>query len=255
MSTRASGAGRGKEAPFCGPEAGRRRLALPPGPLFSCKTALCGGCGPQLPLPAVEEGAGGGPGGTAPPWLLPIARGHVPSRDLCLLGDKPAPRCAPATPSLERLGMGTAQCPCGAQGQLDSPVGHNFLPLSGTGVVWCHPWAQGSVSPSGMETVQCPHQAQLCVPTEDRDSSMSPLVIGTAQCPRWAQLCAPFGYRSALVSPLGMGTALCLIGQSSVSPWGMGTAQRPCWAQLPATVRHRDGSMPPLGTETAQCPS
>lgn len=142
-----------------------------------------------------------------------------------------------------------------AWGQLSVLVGHRDSLIALLGTTSCHCQAQGWFGATLGHRAQCPHQAQLCVPTEYRDSSMSPLVIGTAQCPRWAQLCAPFGYRSALVSPLGMGTALCLVGQSSVSPWGMGTAQWPCWAQLPATVRRRDGSMPPLGTETAQCPS
>lgn len=197
----------GKEAPFCGPGAGRRRPTLwPPGPLFSCKAALCGGCGPLAPSARCRGGSRWGPRRNGSPSASPHSEGN-PCGDACPTGTCGSwgtnlPHSVPRYPIAWRGWVWGQLCPHWAQGQLTVPTG------------------QSSVLPWEIKTAQCPFWAQIHATVAQGDSSVPPLGTGISPCLcwSWGQLDVPVGHSS--VPPLGTGMAQCHTG----------TAQGPQWA-------------------------
>lgn len=206
--------------------AGRRRPALqPPGPLFSCKAALCGGCGPPAPAACCGGRSRWGPRRSSPPSASPHTEGP------CLLGT-----CARQGP-----------VPPGGQ---TCPALHPWYPVAWRGWAWGQlsvPMGRrdSSVSPAGMGTVQCPHRGQLCVPPEHRDSSVSSSGTGTALCPHWArgQLNVPIGHG---LCPLWAQRWLSVPRGWLSVPGGLGT--------VGVAMRHPGGRNGPHGPAAAPPP-
>ena len=121
-----------------GPGGGGQRL----GPSSHVKQLCAGAAVPRPPPLAAEEGAGGGPEGTAPPWLFPALRAaHAcwgttwPCSASWARGQLSVPLGQSSVPP---WGMGTAQCP--HQAQLCAPFGRRGGSVS---------HGDGSVSPVG----------------------------------------------------------------------------------------------------------